>query len=121
MAKSSKNVFTRQDIIKGFYDSETAKTLNITLMETKAVVEELLQLITRNVTDLKEGERLELRGLGSFMAITRKPRTARNPKTGEAVKVPAKRALKFKPSPAVKGTKKEVVAPAPAKKAAKKK
>ena len=105
MAKSVKTVLTRQDLIKGFYDSETAKTLNITLNETKAVVEEVLQLITQNVTGLKAGERLELRGLGSFMAITRKPRMARNPKTGEAVKVPAKRALKFKPSPAVKGTK----------------
>jgi nucleoid DNA-binding protein len=72
-------------------------------------VEEVLQLITKSVTDLKVGEKLELRGLGSFKAITRKPMMARNPRTGEAVKVPAKRAVKFKPAPAVKGVKKTVV------------
>jgi integration host factor subunit beta len=44
-----------------------------------------------------QGERIEIRGFGSFSLHHRPPRIARNPKTGEAVNLPAKVALHFKP------------------------
>ena len=47
---------------------------------------------------LKDGEDVKIKDLGTFKVITTKPRKGRNPKTGEAVEIPAKKTLKFKPS-----------------------
>jgi integration host factor subunit beta len=49
------------------------------------------------VDSLKEGEKIELRGFGSFRIRHRGPRGGRNPKTGDKVQVPAKRIPYFKP------------------------
>ena len=46
---------------------------------------------------LAEGGRVELRGFGAFSTRSRSSRTGRNPRTGEAVEVPAKRVPYFKP------------------------
>ncbi len=46
---------------------------------------------------LAEGGRVELRGFGAFSTRSREARTGRNPRTGEAVDVPAKRVPYFKP------------------------
>ena len=46
---------------------------------------------------LAGGGRIEVRGFGSFAVHTRKPRTARNPKTGESVSLSSKRIPRFKP------------------------
>jgi len=45
---------------------------------------------------LGKGERIEIRGFGSFEIRVRKPRTGRNPKTGEKVQVPEKKVPFFK-------------------------
>lgn len=49
------------------------------------------------VETLKTGEKIELRGFGSFRIRQRDSRTGRNPKTGDRVDVPAKRIPYFKP------------------------
>lgn len=46
---------------------------------------------------LAEGGRVELRGFGTFSTRKREARTGRNPRTGEAVEVPAKFVPYFKP------------------------
>ena len=46
---------------------------------------------------LAQGQRIEIRGFGGFDLHHRAPRRARNPMTGEAVQLPAKVALHFKP------------------------
>lgn len=46
---------------------------------------------------LAEGGRVELRGFGTFSTKLRDARTGRNPRTGDAVAVPAKRVPYFKP------------------------
>lgn len=46
---------------------------------------------------LADGGRVELRGFGAFSTRERNPRQGRNPRTGEPVKVPSKRAPYFKP------------------------
>jgi len=47
---------------------------------------------------LAQGDKIELRGFGSFHVRQRRARAARNPKTGAGVLTPAKRVLHFRPS-----------------------
>ena len=47
---------------------------------------------------LKKGDKVNLIGFGTFLVVDRKARTAKNPRTGKAVKVAAKKVAKFKPS-----------------------
>ena len=46
---------------------------------------------------LQRGEKVDLRGLGVFKVRESKPRQARNPRTGEALSIPARKAAVFKP------------------------
>ena len=46
---------------------------------------------------LAKGDRIEIRGFGSFSLHYRPPRTGRNPKTGDAVALPGKHVPHFKP------------------------
>jgi len=49
------------------------------------------------IDSLAAGERIEIRGFGSFSIHHRQPRIGRNPKTGEKVSLPARRVPHFKP------------------------
>ncbi|WAC22159.1 integration host factor subunit beta [Blastomonas sp. SL216] len=61
-------------------------------------IEKILDIFFDNIIDrLAEGGRVELRGFGAFSTRAREPRKGRNPRTGEAVDVPAKRVPYFKP------------------------
>ena len=51
---------------------------------------------------LAKGDRIEIRGFGSFSVNHRPPRMGRNPRSGEAVQVPAKRVTHFKPGKALR-------------------
>ncbi len=51
---------------------------------------------------LVRGERVEIRGFGGFSLHHRAPRDGRNPMTGEAVNIPAKVAVHFKPGSATR-------------------
>jgi len=66
----------------------------ITRREAEVVVNEIFQAIS---DALAKGERVELRGFGSFTTKHRNPRIGRNPKTGESVQVPGKVVPHFKP------------------------
>ena len=50
----------------------------------------------------KGGDRVAWPGFGSFTTTQRKARTGRNPRTGESVRIPATKAVKFSPSSALK-------------------
>jgi DNA-binding protein HU-beta len=52
--------------------------------------------VSATTNALKKGERVALVGFGTFSVAKRKARTARNPRTGETINVPARRAPKFK-------------------------
>ena len=54
------------------------------------------------VRSLRDGDKSEIRGFGSFRTRQRQPRVGRNPKTGTRVEVPAKRIPFFKPSKELK-------------------
>ncbi len=45
---------------------------------------------------LKQGDKVNISGFGTFSVSTRKARTGRNPKTGESIEIAASRAAKFK-------------------------
>ena len=65
---------------------------------------EIVELIMANIgRALETGDRVELRGFGSFKVKTRGARLARNPRTGESVEVPEKRVPFFKASNELKG------------------
>ena len=57
-------------------------------------VKTLLEMMSNALT---EGERIEIRGLGSFSLHFRPPRLGRNPKTGDSVALPGKYVPHFKP------------------------
>ena len=68
---------------------------DLTRRDGEVIVETLFDSI---IEALKANDKVEVRGFGSFRSRQRKPRTGRNPKTGESVAVPAKRVPYFKPS-----------------------
>ncbi len=66
-------------------------------------IELAVNLILETLTDaLVNDRRIEIRGFGAFTTRYRKPRVARNPKTGAAVHLDAKRAIHFKPGKELK-------------------
>ncbi|HLI76555.1 MAG TPA: HU family DNA-binding protein [Acidobacteriaceae bacterium] len=68
---------------------------DLTRRDSEVIVETLFDAI---IHALKSGEKVEIRGFGSFRTRQRNSRTGRNPKTGASVAVPAKRVPFFKPS-----------------------
>jgi len=64
---------------------------------TKKDAERLVEIVFESIIDsLNRGEKIELRGFGSFRVRERGSRRGRNPKTGAAVSIPAKRVPYFK-------------------------
>ena len=79
--------------------SELVRALNEKLSELQlGDVDLAVNCLLNHMADaLVQGERIEIRGFGSFDLHYRPPRIGRNPKTGEAVNLPAKVAVHFKP------------------------
>lgn len=70
---------------------------------TKADAERAMDTLLESIVDtLKSGREVSIAGLGIFSAKMREARTARNPRTGEAIDVPAMRVPKFRPAKALK-------------------
>src|SRR5215470_4459961 len=65
---------------------KVAATIQLPKHQTETVVNLFLQCITEA---LRAGDKVELRGFGSFRLRRRKARAGRNPKTGETVPIPA--------------------------------
>jgi integration host factor subunit beta len=70
---------------------------------TKKDAEQLVEIIFDSIIGaLNKGDKIELRGFGSFRVRQRDARKGRNPKTGTAVSIPAKRVAYFKPGKELK-------------------
>jgi integration host factor subunit beta len=67
---------------------------HLTVRDVEAIVTTIFDEITDALAD---GRRVELRGFGAFSTRAREARTGRNPRTGTAVEVDAKRVPYFKP------------------------
>ncbi len=80
---------TKSDLI----ERVAACVPHISKKDTETVVNTIFDSMTEA---LKGGDRIEIRGFGSFQVKIREAREGRNPKTGAEVKIPAKRAPFFK-------------------------
>ncbi len=85
---------TKADLI-----DEVSRLAELTRKDSEVIVETIFDSVVRS---LRAGDKIEIRGFGSFRTRQRKPRMGRNPKTGEKVEVPAKKIPFFKPSKELK-------------------
>jgi integration host factor subunit beta len=85
---------TKADLVE-----EVSKVTELTRKDSEVIVDTLFESV---IKALKTGDKLEVRGFGSFRVRQRNARVGRNPKTGEKVEVPAKRVPYFKPSKELK-------------------
>ena len=97
---------TRSDLIAALAD----RFPNLTTADAESTVKEILGGIG---AALAHGDRVEVRGFGSFTVNYRPPRTGRNPKTGEKVSVPAKYVPHFKAGKDMRGRVDEATESAP--------
>jgi integration host factor subunit beta len=74
---------------------EVTRLGDLTRRDAEVIVETIFESV---VGALRTGDKVEIRGFGSFRTRQRNARTGRNPKTGATVEVPAKRVPYFKPS-----------------------
>ena len=81
---------TKADIVR-----RIAQATGLTKTDTAAVVDGFIESV---IEALQQGEHIEIRGFGTFKAVSRAPRTGRNPRTGSEVKIGRRRAPVFKPS-----------------------
>ena len=72
--------------------NEVAKQTGLTKKDSMAAVDAALNSITGA---LSHGQEVRLTGFGKFMVVDRAARTGRNPQTGEAIEIPAKKAPFF--------------------------
>lgn len=68
-----------------------------THLSAKEIEDAVKDILEHMVTTLENGERIEIRGFGSFSLHFREPRLGRNPKTGEKVELEGKFVPHFKP------------------------
>jgi integration host factor subunit beta len=78
---------------------EVSKASELTKKHSEVIVNTVFHSI---IDALRLGEKIELRGFGSFRIRQRGSRKGRNPKTGEQVDVPAKKIPYFKPGKELK-------------------
>ena len=71
-----------------------ARQAQLSLKDVELVVKSLLEHMAQS---LAQGERIEIRGFGSFSLHYRAPRVGRNPKTGQSVDLDGKYVPHFKP------------------------
>ncbi len=81
---------TKSDLIEALAENQKHLALRDVELSVKSVLERMSQ-------SLSTGERIEIRGFGSFSLHYRPPRMGRNPKSGDAVALTGKHVPHFKP------------------------
>jgi integration host factor subunit beta len=93
-SENKTGVMTKAELV-----DEVARVVQLTKKQAETIVNIVFDSI---VESLRSGQKIELRGFGSFRLRNRKSRTGRNPKTGEKVEVPSKKIPYFKPGKELK-------------------
>jgi integration host factor subunit beta len=88
------STMTKADLVE-----EVVRVADLSRKESEAIVETIFESI---IGALQGGDRIEIRGFGSFRTRQRRGRIGRNPRTGAKVEVPPKRIPFFKPSKELK-------------------
>ena len=86
---------TKSELIEAIAGKQSQLSAKDVELAVKTILEHMSQT-------LSNGERIEIRGFGSFSLHYRAPRMGRNPKTGEAVALPGKYVPHFKPGKALR-------------------
>ena len=81
---------TRSELIERIAELQPQLSVKDIELAIKTIIDQMSQA-------LANGERVEIRGFGSFSLHHRAPRVGRNPKTGESVSLEAKHVPHFKP------------------------
>lgn len=89
LLKRKDNIMTKSELIESLME----KNHSISVKTVENAVKEILEHMSKS---LEEGNRIEIRGFGSFSLHFRQPRIGRNPKTGEQVKLESKCVPHFK-------------------------
>src|SRR5580692_6905511 len=85
---------TKADLI-----DEVSRLAELTRKDSEVIVETIFDSVIRS---LRAGDKIEIRGFGSFRTRQRKPRVGRNPRTGSRVEVAARKIPFFKPGKKLK-------------------
>jgi DNA-binding protein HU-beta len=85
---------TKQDLI-----AKIAKDTGSSKVGAAAALQSMIEGITKS---LKKGDAITFVGFGTFKTAQRKARTARNPQTGAAIKIPKRRVVRFSAGKALK-------------------
>src|SRR3982750_3962920 len=81
---------TKADIIEAIFQK---------IGYSKKDAADLVELIFNTIKDtLSKGEKIKISGFGNYVVRDKKARTGRNPQTGDAIQISARRVLTFKPS-----------------------
>jgi integration host factor subunit beta len=78
---------------------DVAQAVEMSRKDSEVIIEAIFDSVVRAI---RGGDKIEIRGFGSFRTRQRQPRVGRNPKTGARVEVPAKLVPYFKPSKELK-------------------
>jgi len=87
---------TKSELIERIVDKQAQLTYRDVELAIKTVLEHMTQV-------LASGERIEIRGFGSFSLHYRAPRIGRNPRTGDSVQLDGKYVPHFKPGKELRG------------------
>jgi integration host factor subunit alpha len=85
---------TKAEIVERIYER-----VGFSKKEATEVVESIFEIIKSR---LERGEKVKISGFGNFVVHDKRPRKGRNPQTGEAIVISARRVLSFKASPVLK-------------------
>lgn len=88
--KENKGIITKSELI----EKVSLKQNHLVYKDIELSIKSLIEQMSAS---LAKGERIEIRGFGSFSLHFRPPRTGRNPKTGDAVSLLGKYVPHFKP------------------------
>lgn len=97
---------TNNAITTATISESVATQFNLTKKQSREIVDSIVQQITDAVV---AGERVQLFQFGQFSTVDTIARTGRNPKTGEALDIPASKKVSFKASSALKNAVKATV------------
>ena len=89
-----KNKMNRTELI-----SAMSEKSELTKVDTEKALKAFIDTVTE---ELKNGGKVQLVGFGTFEVVERAERNGRNPKTGEAITIPASKSPKFKAGKALK-------------------
>jgi DNA-binding protein HU-beta len=84
---------------KAQFTAKLADKLKLKKAETGRIVDEFTEMV---IGAMKKGDRVRFPGFGTFKVSKRKARIARNPQTGEPVRVPARTVPRFTPAKELK-------------------